>query len=176
MVGVTGREVISQSGGTRKIQRISGLDPAFPGFFPQLLSPAKYLSKDDAVFVDIIHTDAGLYGAPIGTGNVDFWPNDGHTLQPGCPTRNFQLLSDNDLCSHRRSWRFWAESVTLPVINTFEAVPATSWSAFKRHKVDESKVVTMGLDCPSNATDNYYLQTNGESPFAKGAAGIVYTG
>lgn len=37
--------------------------------------------------VDIIHTDAGIYGQPIATGTVDFWPNDGKTLQPGCPIR-----------------------------------------------------------------------------------------
>lgn len=45
--------------------------------------------------VDVIHTDAGLYGAPRSTGTVDFWPNSGKTLQPGCPKRNYKLLTDN---------------------------------------------------------------------------------
>jgi hypothetical protein len=36
---------------------------------------AGHLSKDDADFVDVIHADAFLYGAPISTGTVDFWPN-----------------------------------------------------------------------------------------------------
>lgn len=44
--------------------------------------------------VDVIHTDAGLYGAPRSTGTVDFWPNSGKTLQPGCPKRDYKLLTD----------------------------------------------------------------------------------
>lgn len=61
------------------------MDPANPPFFPPIL--LKHLSHSDAAFVDIIHTDAGLYGQPIATGTADFWPNDGATLQRGCPFR-----------------------------------------------------------------------------------------
>lgn len=61
--------------------RICGLDPAFPGFFPSIFF--KHLNNNDAKFVDIIHTDAGLYGQPISTGTADFYPNGGDTLQPG---------------------------------------------------------------------------------------------
>lgn len=75
--------------------RLSALDPAFPGFYPAKVSIVKPISKDDAEFVDVIHTDAWLYGAPSSTGTVDFWPNGGRTLQPGCPRRNFRPLSDN---------------------------------------------------------------------------------
>lgn len=69
---------------------ISALDPAFPGFYGPFL---KHITKDDAEFVDVIHTDAWIYGAPASTGTVDFWPNSGSALQPGCPTRHdiFQL-------------------------------------------------------------------------------------
>lgn len=76
--------------------RITGLDPANPPYFPAFKNFA--LGKTDAQFVDIIHTDGGLYGAPLATGHVDFWPNGGVTLQPGCPTRNFVPLSDNGMC------------------------------------------------------------------------------
>lgn len=68
--------------------RITGLDPAFPGFYI-LLIKAQPINKNDALFVDIIHTDAGIFGAPINTGTVDFWPNDGRSPQPGC-----QFLGD----------------------------------------------------------------------------------
>ncbi|XP_034943861.1 pancreatic triacylglycerol lipase-like isoform X2 [Chelonus insularis] len=64
-----------------KLSRITGLDPAGP-LFNLLQSP---LSASDAKFVDIIHTDAGLYGIARITGTVDFWPNRGIRLQPGCP-------------------------------------------------------------------------------------------
>lgn len=73
--------------------RITGLDPANPPFFPDIL--LNHLSHSDAEMVDIIHTDAGLYGQPIATGTIDFWPNDGMTLQPGCPFRLGIPLSVN---------------------------------------------------------------------------------
>lgn len=56
------------------------------------------LNKNDAEFVDVIHTDAWFYGAPFSTGTVDFWPNGGKTLQPGCPKRNYKPLTDNGNC------------------------------------------------------------------------------
>lgn len=94
MCGVIGRSVHKKSRGETQISRISALDPAFPGFYPSLGTPA--VSKKDAKFVDIIHTDAWLYGIPIATGHVDFWPNSGKTLQPGCPRRGVVLnLSDS---------------------------------------------------------------------------------
>lgn len=72
--------------------RISALDPAFPGFYGLFL---KHITHDDAEFVDIIHTDAWRYGAPEDSGTVDFWPNGGKSLQPGCPPRGFKMLTDN---------------------------------------------------------------------------------
>lgn len=62
--------------------RITGLDPAFPGFYTIVIGPQP-ISKNDASFVDIIHTDAGIVGTPFNTGTVDFWPNGGRR-QPGC--------------------------------------------------------------------------------------------
>lgn len=93
MAGVIGRCVLRKSMGDTKIVRISALDPAFPAFYPSF--GTKPVNKNDAEFVDIIHTDAWFYGAPKSTGTVDFWPNGGTTLQPGCPRRNYKLLSDN---------------------------------------------------------------------------------
>lgn len=103
-----GRSLAAKTNGEKILRRITALDPAFPPFYP---AGVKALSAKDAELVDVIHTDAWLYGAPFSTGTVDFWPNGGKTLQPGCPKRNYKMLTDNDLCSHRRSWRFWAESV-----------------------------------------------------------------
>lgn len=67
-LGVIGRHISVESEQSKKISRISGLDPAFPAFFPDFFF--KHLTHDDAKFVDIIHTDAGLYGMPISTGHV----------------------------------------------------------------------------------------------------------
>lgn len=76
-----------------QIIRISGLDPAFPQYYPAI-GGAKAISDKDAVLVDIIHTDKGRYGTPFATGTVDFWPNGGDRIQPGCPDGIFVPLSD----------------------------------------------------------------------------------
>nr|CAH7760806.1 unnamed protein product [Callosobruchus chinensis] len=77
MAGVCGQNV--RSG---RIRRITGLDPAGPLFtkWPKSLK----LDSGDAEFVDVIHTDAGIFGYPRSIGHVDFWPNGGISPQPGC--------------------------------------------------------------------------------------------
>lgn len=69
-------------------QRITGLDPAGPMFFPDLpmIMPDDHLSENDAHFVDIVHTDTGGYGYPLTTGTADFYVNSGYRFQPGCGT------------------------------------------------------------------------------------------
>lgn len=77
MAGVCGASV--RSG---RVFRITGLDPAGPLFkkWPKELK----LDRGDAEFVDVIHTDAGIFGYPRRIGHVDFWPNRGVSPQPGC--------------------------------------------------------------------------------------------
>lgn len=144
--GYVGRSIQEKTKKEQKLKRITALDPAFPPFYPAI--GVRALSEKDADFVDVIHTDAWLYGAPFSTGTVDFWPNGGKTLQPGCPKRNYKMLTDNDLCSHRRSWRFWAESVAEKNSPCFHSAKAVSWDKFKRGTVDEkAPIVRMGIDC-----------------------------
>lgn len=81
------------------MNRISGLDPAFPQYYPSIRA-AKAISETDAVLVDIIHTDKGQYGTIFSTGTVDFWPNGGGRTQPGCPKGTLGIhipLSDEGL-------------------------------------------------------------------------------
>lgn len=66
------------------ISRLTALDPAFPAFYPDGIV-MEHINAKDAEFVDVIHTDAGGYGAPVRTGTADFWPNGGKSVQPGCP-------------------------------------------------------------------------------------------
>ncbi len=68
-------------------------------------------------------------------------------------------LGLKDLCSHRRSWRFWAESVAGKDTPTFHSVKSKSWSDFKKHRVDESYIIQMGLNCPETyGMLNYYVE------------------
>ncbi len=69
VAGLAGREIYLKT--NTKIGRITGLDPAGPLYFPSF--PNKNLMKDNALFVDIIHTNAGLLGSLTNDGHVDVW-------------------------------------------------------------------------------------------------------
>lgn len=64
-----------------KFRRITALDPALP-FFATPLKDWK-LDKTDADFVDVIHTNGGVFGKVENCGHVDFYVNGG-LLQPQC--------------------------------------------------------------------------------------------
>lgn len=83
VTGYVGRYVQSLSNHRYTLPRISGLDPAGPLWYDNGTNVP--ISNSDAHFVDIIHTDAGMDGAPRSTGTIDFWPNGGVRSQPGCP-------------------------------------------------------------------------------------------
>lgn len=63
--------------------KFSGLDPALPLYATLSFKKEWILDADDAYFVDIIHTNAGVYGKLANTGDVDFYINGG-TNQPHC--------------------------------------------------------------------------------------------
>ena len=59
----------------------AGLDPAGP-LFPD--NPVKRMDAADAEFVDVIHTCGNVLGYAEPIGHVDFYPNGGTCIQPGC--------------------------------------------------------------------------------------------
>lgn len=82
---------------SRKLGRITGLDPAGPAYeTPYLKDPADRLDSTDANFVDVIHTCAGSLGFLRPIGHADFYPNGGTFKQPGCPifsSRNISAIT-----------------------------------------------------------------------------------
>lgn len=60
-----------------------GLDPAAPLFYAVFRDPGRMLSPEDALFVDVIHTNAGMRGKFLPIGHLDFYANLG-VFQPGC--------------------------------------------------------------------------------------------
>lgn len=58
-----------------------GLDPAMPLFVTSNLE--RKLDSSDAIFVDVLHTNALFKGKLEPSGHVDFYANGGLT-QPGC--------------------------------------------------------------------------------------------
>ncbi|XP_031829071.1 pancreatic triacylglycerol lipase-like [Nomia melanderi] len=149
---------------TIKILRITGLDPAGPAFYT-----GRYLRKSDALFVDIIHTDAGIFGETHNVGTVDFWPNKGHRPQAGCPLISLSQ-KDEAHCDHHRSWRYYAESVRRP--NAFLAVKCDNSEEFDSGACRHANTIIMGWKTPTTASGTYYLRTNSKSPFGLGKRGI----
>lgn len=66
-----------------KLGRITGFDPALPGFH-LFASDKTRLDLTDATFVDVIHSCGGILGYLQPVGKVDFYPNAGTAVQPGC--------------------------------------------------------------------------------------------
>lgn len=64
------------------VSRVTALDPAGP-FFDHIASPAEKLDRDDAIVVDVLHTNSLLLGSEGPDGTVDFYMNGG-TAQPKC--------------------------------------------------------------------------------------------
>ncbi|KAE8294211.1 Lipoprotein lipase [Larimichthys crocea] len=108
-----------------KISRITGLDPAGPTF--EHADNQNTLSRDDAQFVDVLHTNTrGSPDRSIGiqraVGHIDIYPNGG-TFQPGCDIHNTLLgialegikgLQNMDQlvkCSHERSIHLFIDSL-----------------------------------------------------------------
>ncbi|KAF6210752.1 hypothetical protein GE061_013862 [Apolygus lucorum] len=83
--------------------RVTGLDPALPGFNGN--DDSSRLASTDGNFVDCIHTCGGLLGFDVPICQADFFPNGGINVQPGCTWLDFGA------CSHGRSFEYFAESI-----------------------------------------------------------------
>ncbi|XP_020843816.1 pancreatic triacylglycerol lipase-like [Phascolarctos cinereus] len=127
------------------IGRITGLDPAEPCF--EGTPEEVRLDPSDALFVDVIHTDAAPIIPNLGfgmsqlVGHLDFFPNGGEEM-PGCQknilseivdingiwegTRNFAA------CNHLRSYKYYADSILNP--DGFSGYPCASYKDFEANK------------------------------------------
>lgn len=61
------------------------MDPAKPLYNNS--DPEERLDINDALFIDIIHTNGDNNGILWSLGHIDFFPNDGKT-QPNCKNKN----------------------------------------------------------------------------------------
>merc|ERR1712137_156269 len=179
-----GAHVIGQAGASiraGKVPRITGLDPAGPGFTTD--DGSIRLDREDALFLDVIQTNSGNllenglgYGAPIG--HIDFFPNGGE-FQPGCLLPlgfesvlgfNGRLPSDSlnnprGGCSHGRAVSYFAESINSAA--GFVATACESWQAYQNGTCAGNEQLLMGEPTPTTATGVFYLATNSRSPYAQ---------
>ncbi|XP_023935424.2 lipoprotein lipase-like [Bicyclus anynana] len=146
----------------QKIFRITGLDPARPLFEIPAMPADFCLDKNDAEFVDIIHTSGGVYGYRRSYGHADFYPNNGLPMQPGCNG----IKQAIDACSHSRSHEYFEESIEYKPEEGFVAYVCDSWEDFENDKCKENPTSSMGYPASPKSNGNYYLRTRNESKYA----------
>ncbi|XP_068676124.1 inactive pancreatic lipase-related protein 1-like [Montipora foliosa] len=143
--------------------RITGLDPAGPHF--NKAKKEYRLDKNDATFVDVIHTDAGFAGTTLNMGDADFYPNGGHK-QPGCPFVNIQDLGDTLACDHMRAPDYYIATVKGPC--HWIAYPCDSYKNFQNGKCLQCQpdgCSRMGYYADPSKSGKFYLNTNKKKPF-----------
>jgi len=148
-------------GKLKKLERITGLDPAALAFTG---NSSKRLDKNDANYVDIIHTSS-MFGIKISIGHADFWPNAGST-QPMCKKNILKSF----ICSHTRAPKLYAESIlsrnkfktSLSCNNSY-----TEWSKGLKCQCLSNNCPRMGHYSKENKVfGNFYLKTNGKFPYS----------
>ncbi|XP_055598824.1 inactive pancreatic lipase-related protein 1 isoform X2 [Uranotaenia lowii] len=144
---------------TGKVARVTGLDPALPGFTDN--QPDKILDPSDARFVDVIHTCAGMLGQEQNLGHADFFPNGGRANQPGCSGMN----DFTGACSHGRAYEYFAESV-----NYQKGFMSYQCGDMNEYRSEQCRAAPqpMGDATTVDARGTYYLETNPEPNYGRG--------
>uniref|UniRef100_A0A4X2M4Q8 Triacylglycerol lipase n=1 Tax=Vombatus ursinus TaxID=29139 RepID=A0A4X2M4Q8_VOMUR len=176
VAGEAGRRLQGQIG------RITGLDPAEPCF--QNTPEEVRLDASDAMFVDVIHTDAAAMLPNLGlgmsqlTGHLDFFPNGGKQM-PGCQKNILSTIIDINgiwegsrdfaACNHLRSYKYYSESILQP--DGFLGYPCTSYDGCfpcpkegcpkMGHYADQFKGKTKALG------QTFFLNTGDNNDFAR---------
>ncbi|XP_051156085.1 inactive pancreatic lipase-related protein 1-like isoform X2 [Leptopilina boulardi] len=142
-----------------RISRVTGLDPALPGFHI-FATEKERLDPSDANFVDVIHSCGGVLGFLQPLGHIDFYPNAGTAVQPGCCCIP-ELL---EACSHGRSYSYFTESINEK--SGLVATQCDTWDAYVNKHCESKSSVLMGEHVDKSATGSYFLKTRSEPPFA----------
>ncbi|XP_055857623.1 pancreatic triacylglycerol lipase-like [Episyrphus balteatus] len=153
----------------KKVKRITGLDPALP-FFATSQNDLK-LDSSDAEFVDVVHTNAGIYGKIESCGHVDFYMNGGQ-MQPACNgSKNIPL------CSHTMAPVYFKESIKS--LDGFWGVRCSSYFQYifgwcgNNSSIINSDIALMGEHCSNESRGVIFVYTSSKSPFAIGKSVLL---
>lgn len=160
IAGMAGKKMY----GDRKIGIIIGLDPASPLF--SSTDPKSRLARTDARYVQVIHTNGGVYGMEQPIGHADFYVNGGKQ-QPGCVIANLVIMFDG--CNHKRAREYYLESLISGM--TYISLQCASYEEIREGEctaIHANRTVLMGGNL-GDASDKprgiFYLETNMWSPF-----------
>jgi pimeloyl-ACP methyl ester carboxylesterase len=148
VAGKVGANFTSDNGG--QIGRITGLDPAGPGF--QVNAVDERLDPTDATYVDAVHTNAGEFGYAGSLATADYFVNKGGPIQPGCDLLPFNV--SQLFCSHGKAIFYYAKSIEDPTL--------TGCKCFLDNPIlfpflCTSNCKPFGEPSPTDASGNYYL-------------------
>lgn len=162
-MGFAGKEVFRMTG--KKLEWITGLDPAGPLFEVPLQNKNNRLSNEDARFVEIIHSDGGALGFRSPLGTSDFYPNGGTFIQPGCRysvgtsgefTFNFVAVTKFFvlvLCSHVLATKFYTDAVRQGGV---AATKCNSWQVYQSGQCRGNQKIKYGAESPPKVKGNFY--------------------
>ncbi|XP_044732684.1 phospholipase A1 VesT1.02-like [Chrysoperla carnea] len=155
--GIAGKHI--KSG---QLKRITGLDPAWPLYEDLRPQTAEWrLTKDDALFVDVIHTAGGVLGFLFPIGDNDYYPNGGINPQPGC------LVDLGASCSHSRSWEYFMETIYTDAAFPTEVCENLEQIKDGKCKQNEIDVPSMGEKTFKDLKNRlFHTKTRTEKPFA----------
>ncbi|XP_046916125.2 LOW QUALITY PROTEIN: pancreatic triacylglycerol lipase [Dermatophagoides farinae] len=146
-----------------KFGRITGLDAAAPSFEGW---EGAFLTKEDADFVDGIHTTtggdilAGQLGFTSPYAHIDFYPNGGLVRQPHCP------VGTGIACSHKTSVLYFEASISAEKTCHFSGHLCDNYQHYLDGKCKGSDS-QMGFQSFkfTRAHGNHYLLTSADYPF-----------
>ncbi|XP_011157666.2 pancreatic triacylglycerol lipase [Solenopsis invicta] len=173
------------------VSRITGLDPAQPCF--RKADASLHLHKNDAPFVDVIHTNGQLLtrlglGLPETIGHVDFYPNGGKT-QPGCIRVESSYFTfwniprdavQRAICSHGRSYDYLTESLRSATARNC-SFWAHQWNLTYRHFLqiieepcDRDSCTEMGIKAEMyDQRGSFFVATANTSPFCANSTDVI---
>lgn len=144
IVGYTGKKLNGQ------IPRITGLDPVLPLY--ENTDPKYRINKNDATFVDIIHTNGNSLGLFKSLGHIDFYPSGGKS-QLNCKVLD---KVTGGACSHAKAIEYFAHSILFK--EEYKSFQCASWREFRVGDCGEYANSTyMGEHVDKKQTGSYYL-------------------